>query len=118
MSTAERVAAYLRSCDMRRVDRNTVARALAMSGSTLRRRLIDEGVGFSVLVKAERMRRCQEAFSGGRRVKGRQLMQACGYTEINSFFRAFQSWYGVGYVQYRKQFFPATLDPRTQVQPA
>lgn len=97
MSTTEQVQQYLANCDMSRARRALVARDLALSSSALGRRLVGEGTTFQALVVAEQKRRVLSM----PRAYGKQMMDACGYTELNSFYRAFRKWFGIGYLEHR-----------------
>ena len=99
MSTADRVAEYLQTCDLRRAREPEVARALCMSGTTLRRRLKDEDTRFVDLLTAERLRRVRSMPDAG----GKRLAEVCGYYELGSFYRAFKSWTGRGWLETKMQ---------------
>jgi hypothetical protein len=95
MTTTERVIAYLQSCEMRRAKLNIIAPALAMSTTTLRRRLREEGSRFSQLMAQERIRRIQAV--------GEIKPKARGDYLAVEFYRAFQSIVGQRWIDYHRQ---------------
>lgn len=102
MTATEKVINHLATCDIRRSQRNTVARALAMSQTTMARRLAAEGVQFSDLLAAEKKRRCL-AILAEHKTNGKSMMDALGYNELNSFYRAFKPWFGQNYRDYKRE---------------
>lgn len=80
-----------------------VAESLGISGTTLRRRLQEDGKTFQELLDAERIRRTQAAMTDNRETRGEHLMKVCGYGEVNSFYRAFARWHGVNFQDYRRE---------------
>jgi AraC family transcriptional regulator, mar-sox-rob regulon activator len=97
MTTTEKVQEYLRTCDLRRTRQETVAEALGLSNTTMRRRLRAEGVQYYELVEAERLRRCEQLLQDKPMARGKEMMDELGYTELNSFFRAFKRWTGLNF---------------------
>lgn len=96
-NTTQRIVAHLAICDLRRARAEIVARELSMSDSTMRRHLASEGSSFQTLLDDERKRRVQSMHG----CHGKRLADACGYTELNSFYRAFRRWYGRNFIEYR-----------------
>jgi AraC-like DNA-binding protein len=103
MTTTERVIAYLQSCEMRRAKLNIIAPALAMSTTTLRRRLREEGSRFSQLMAQERIRRIQAVGEIKPKARGDYLAVECGYATRAQFYRAFQSIVGQRWIDYHRQ---------------
>lgn len=97
MTTTEKVQQYLRTCDLRLARAETAADALKISNTTMRRRLRAEGVQYYTLVEAERLRRCEQLLQEKPTMRGKEMMSVLGYTELNSFFRAFRRWTGLNY---------------------
>ena len=95
----DRAKAYLSKCELRRARLPIVASALCMSTATLDRKLRAEGVTWLALLDAERKARFDKAMAedAARKAYGREIIPALGYGEVNSFYRAFRRWYGVGY---------------------
>lgn len=94
----DRVKAYLSKCELRRARLPMVADALCMSTATLDRKLRAEGQTWLALLDAERKARFDKAKQGiDRKAYGREIIRDLGYGEVNSFYRAFRRWYGVGY---------------------
>lgn len=102
MRTADRVKTILADADLLRTNHRRVAETLHISSSTLVRRLQAEGITFQELVDAERMRRCEVALEVNPETRGHRLAELCGYTERNSFYRAFIRWYGESFSDYRR----------------
>lgn len=104
MTTTARVVQHLNTCDMRRATRSAAATELALSDATLGRWLADEGTGFKQLVRQERIRRIESIINGSATLCGKRLADACGYESINSFYRAFPSWFGKSFLDFRQTF--------------
>ena len=102
MTAAARVAEYLKSADLQQVNSGTVAKHLCMSDTTMRRRLRLEGISLSSLLEQERKRRTLELMASPR-ISAPRLADACGYASGHNFYRAFKSWFGVGWLEYRRQ---------------
>jgi len=105
MTATQRVADYLKTADLAHTNRERVARALAMSETTLARRLSLECSRFSDLLESERRRRTIELLKQDR-INAARLSDACGYATGNNFYRAFKSWFGCDYLDYRRQAIP------------
>lgn len=97
MTTTEKVQQHLKTCDLRRTRAETVAAALKISNTIMRRRLRHEGVQYYTLVEAERLRRCEQLLQDKPTMRGKEMMGVLGYTELNSFFRAFRRWTGLNF---------------------
>lgn len=102
-TTTERVMHYLGTCDMNRARRTDTARALAMSKSTLSKRLRGEGTSFSTLQRQERINRTERLLKTNPKIGAKRLAAACGYATVNAFYRALPSWAGRRYTDYRQQ---------------
>ena len=61
------------------------------------------------LLIAERRRRCLEAMNDNPEIMGKQLMGMLGYTEINSFYRAYKQWTGTNFNCAGKKWQPTLL---------
>lgn len=95
---------FLASSDLSRVRADDLARHCNMSCTTMRRRLRTSGATWSRLVDAERQTRCQRILQErGRRAYGKVMQSELGYSELNSFYRAFRRWYGTPFVNARTQ---------------
>jgi len=101
MTYTEKVATYLRTCDLRKARQPVVAHALHMSARTLCRSLEAEGVSFQSLLDTERQRRCDNALAQNPSIRGKRLMADLGYTELNSFYRAYARWTGKSFRERR-----------------
>lgn len=98
MTFTDRVRDRLQSADLRRESFSGIAHSLHMSETTLRRRLRAEGVSYQQLLDDERRRRTDECLvMWGNKAYGKRISDVCGYTELNSFYRAFKRWTGVDY---------------------
>lgn len=94
MTTKEQIQNYLLAADLHRARDFTVAEALGLSPSTMRRRLREEGTGFAALCTAEKQRRCKELLDKNPRADGWAIADTCGYAEQNAATRAFRQWFG------------------------
>jgi AraC-like DNA-binding protein len=104
MTFADRVRAHLRDADLSRTSQQRIASTLHMSDTTLRRRLRNEGLSYQQLLDDERKRRTDECLDKwGNQAYGKRISDVCGYTELNSFYRAFRRWTGTDYLQARMQ---------------
>jgi AraC-like DNA-binding protein len=77
------------------IDQERIARALGMSGRTLRRRLADEGVSFQQISDDCRMRQAAHEFRERRPISIAQTALRLGYSEHSTFTRAFTRWSGM-----------------------
>jgi AraC-like DNA-binding protein len=84
-------------------NQDDVARALGMSGRTLRRRLAEEGVSFQQLLDECRMRLAAFEFRVRRDVSIAQTALRLGYSEHSTFTRAFSRWSGMPPRSYIRQ---------------
>jgi AraC-like DNA-binding protein len=80
---------------------DAVAHELCMSGRTLQRKLSDEGVRFSDLLDEARKELAQQYLENGR-IAMTQISDILGFTDANSFFRAFRRWTGSTPRAYRR----------------
>jgi AraC-like DNA-binding protein len=79
-----------------------VARSLGISASTLRRRLKEDNTSFSHLSDRVRQYRCEQILAK-KWLPGKCLAFELGYSETNSFYRAFRRWTGLAYSDYKKR---------------
>lgn len=98
--TTERVLGILLEGDLSRLRAESVAEALGISCTTLRRRLRSDHTNYQFLLDRARQFRC-EARLGERWLPGKCLADELGYLEVNSFYRAFQRWTGMNYSDYK-----------------
>lgn len=92
MSVAERVARLVRGGLDEVWTAAAVARRLALSESTLRRRLADEGRSFSALLRQERMEAARRLMARG--AASGEAALAVGYASRAHFARAFRATFG------------------------
>lgn len=78
-----------------------VARQLALSPRSLRRRLEEEGISFRDLVEAERKQVALQLLEGTE-MKIDEIALQLGYGDTASFTRAFRRWFGRAPGEYRK----------------
>ncbi len=100
--TTERVLRMLLEDDLSRLRADSVAERLDISGTTLRRRLRADHTSYQFLLDRARQYRCERLLAE-RRLPGKCLAEALGYNEVNSFYRAFRRWTGLGFAEYRQQ---------------
>ena len=101
--TTDRVLRMLLEGDLSRIRAESVAEALGISCTTLRRRLRGDHTNYQFLLDRARQYRC-EARLKERWLPGKCLADELGYLEVNSFYRAFRRWTGVSYSEYRQRF--------------
>ncbi|WP_123043229.1 helix-turn-helix transcriptional regulator [Cohnella candidum] len=93
-TTSAKVKWILSRCLTRgRIDIQTVASELGMSGRTLQRRLTDEGLSFKRLL-AETRHEQALAYLADPTLEIKEVAFLVGYEDQNSFYRAFRSWEG------------------------
>lgn len=102
MTTTERVAAYLRTIELRRAQLWHCAETLAVSTSTLDRRLRAEGSTFRAMLAEERRRRALEVLETNPRADLRLMAQHCGFARGTSAHKAFKRFMGMGIRTYRQ----------------
>ena len=96
MTTAETLATILRDADLSRVRAYIIADHMGISETTFRRQLQSEGTTYTLLLEAERKRRCSELMAEkGRRAYGKVVAAEVGYKECNSLYRAYKRWHGL-----------------------
>ena len=98
--TTERVLRILLEGDLSRLRAESVAEALGISCTTLRRRLRNDHTNYQFLLDRARQYRCEARLSE-RWLPGKCLADELGYLEVNSFYRAFQRWTGMNYSDYK-----------------
>ncbi|MCA9704651.1 MAG: helix-turn-helix transcriptional regulator, partial [Myxococcales bacterium] len=89
---AHRVAQRLARGDTE-VELGAVAKALAVSERTLRRRLAEEGTSFSELRQRELQRRAEGLLAQGQ-LSPAEIAFCLGFSEMSAFNRAFRRWTG------------------------
>ncbi|MFC3051970.1 AraC-like transcriptional regulator QhpR [Kordiimonas pumila] len=85
-----------------RVDQNTIARELGMSGRTLRRKLTTEDVSFQAILDECRMRVASLELKTRRNISLSETALRLGYSEHSSFSRAFTRWCGMTPQDFRR----------------
>jgi AraC family mar-sox-rob regulon transcriptional activator len=101
--TTDRVLRMLLEGDLARLRAESVAEALGISCTTLRRRLRNDHTSYQFLLDRARQYRC-EARLRERWLPGKCLADELGYLEINSFYRAFRRWTGLTYSEYKLRY--------------
>lgn len=101
-NTTHAVLRTLLNNDLGCCNANYVARSLGISASTLRRRLKEDNTSFSHLSDRVRQYRCEQILTK-KWLPGKCLASELGYTETNSFYRAFRRWTGLAYRDYKKR---------------
>jgi|TARA_R100000005_G_scaffold96419_1_gene83126 AraC-like DNA-binding protein len=100
--TTDRVLQILLQGDLYRLRVESVASQLGMSPTTLRRRLRMDHTHYQFLLDRARQYRCEQALRTAR-LPGKCLADELGYLEVNSFYRAFRRWTGVGFSDWKAQ---------------
>ena len=101
-NTTETVLKILLEGDLYRLRAESVAEALGMSGTTLRRRLRADHTCYQFLLDRARQYRCEQVLRDTW-LPGKCLADELGYLEVNSFYRAFRRWTGLSYSEYKIQ---------------
>lgn len=82
------------------VDKETVARHMGISPSTLQRRLAAEGASFRQLLNDTRRDLAERYLQDGQRPI-KDVAYSLGFADLSNFTRAFRSWFGVSPREYR-----------------
>ena len=96
-----RVLHLLLLSDLDNINATDVARHLCVSPSTLRRRLRAESTSYQQLLDQVRRYRCEKTLAR-RWLPGKCLASELGFSQPNSFYRAFGRWTGMTYTQYKR----------------
>jgi AraC family mar-sox-rob regulon transcriptional activator len=97
-----RVLRLLLHANLEDIHAADVADRLHVSASTLRRRLRKEHTSYQQLLDRVRYHHCVKALSR-RWVPGKSLSRRLGFSQPNSFYRAFGKWTGMSFTEYKKQ---------------
>lgn len=93
-----------------RCDRDTVARELGISVSTLQRRLAAENTSFKELLNKTR-RDLAEHYLRATPRPIKDVAYSLGFADLSNFTRAFRGWFGMSPRQFRQQFHEQLLAP-------
>ena len=96
-----RVLRLLWLAELDQIHATDIARCLCVSASTLRRRLRAEHTSYQELLNLVRRHRCEKALAQ-RWLPGKSIAAELGYSQANSFYRAFGKWTGMTYTQYKR----------------
>lgn len=83
------------------VDKESIARQMGISGSTLQRRLAAEGSSFRELLNATRRDLAERYLREGRRPI-KEVAYSLGFADLSNFTRAFRSWFGMSPREYQR----------------
>lgn len=83
------------------VDKESVARHMGISASTLQRRLAAEGVSFRQLLNETRRDLAERYLKEGRRPI-KDVAYSLGFADLSNFTRAFRGWFGMSPREYQK----------------
>jgi AraC-like DNA-binding protein len=99
---AGQIRTRLLSTPGRLPDMEDVAKKLNLSSRTLRRRLLDEGSSFRLLLEEVRQALAEELLaSGGLTLE--EIAERLSYAEVSNFIHAFKRWKGLAPHQYRQR---------------
>lgn len=99
---AGQIRARLLGSPGRLPDMQEVAQQLNLSSRTLRRRLLDEGSSFRLLLEEVRQALAEELLAiGGLTLE--EIAERLGYAEVSNFIHAFKRWKGLPPHQYRQR---------------
>jgi AraC-like DNA-binding protein len=96
------VLRLLLHADLEDIHAADIARHLHVSSSTLRRRLRKEHTSYQHLLNRVRFHRCVKSLSR-HWVPGKSLSRRLGFSQPNSFYRAFGKWTGISFTEYKKR---------------
>ena len=96
-----RVLRILLLSDLEHINAEAVARRLCVSQSTMRRRLKAEQTSYQQLLDQVRRYRCEKTLAR-RWLPGKSIAGQLGFSQPNSFYRAFGRWTGMTYTQYKR----------------
>lgn len=94
---SDRVLSMLLNCGKPEPTLISTAGQFDISPSTLTRWLRQEGVSFNNLHNAARLTRCNAIMRAGKPPPAKVMADQLGYTEANSFLRAYRGWTGKNY---------------------
>jgi AraC-like DNA-binding protein len=97
-----RVLRILLLSNLETISAEEVASRLYVSQSTLRRRLSTEQTSYQQLLDQVRRYRCEKALAR-RWLPGKCIAGQLGFSQANSFYRAFGRWMGMSYTQYKRE---------------
>lgn len=97
-----RVLRLLLVADLDNIHAADIAASLYLSPSTLRRRLRREQTSYQQLLDRVRRHRCQQVLNQ-HWLPGKSIAPRLGFSQANSFYRAFGKWTGMSYTQYKRQ---------------
>jgi AraC family transcriptional regulator, mar-sox-rob regulon activator len=98
--TTDRVFQLLLRRNLHGLSAALVAAELGMSCTTMRRRLRADRTSYQLLLDRARQYRCEHLLRR-RWLPGKCLADRLGYTEVNSFYRAFRRWTGTNFRDYK-----------------
>ena len=96
-----RVLRILLLSNLENISAEAVASRLFVSQSTLRRRLKAENTSYQRLLDQVRRHRCEKTLAR-RWLPGKSIAGELGFTQPNSFYRAFGRWTGMTYTEYKR----------------
>ncbi len=100
-SLASRIKQHLRSLPAERwPDSETLAQALCMSASTLRRRLAEAGQPYQAIKDGLRQEMATEWLADASVSYG-EIAERLGFADVSSFYKAFRKWTGINPGHYR-----------------
>ena len=104
MTLLDQAQAFIQKSDLMTVAPQDMATALNMNGDTLRRLLrMEHGTSFTLLVRAERKRRCMEQLARTPDMNLDGLAEVAGYCDRSAVERAFRGWHGMTITQWRQR---------------
>ena len=101
-SVTSRVSLFLKSRQfLDQVGRDDTASFMNMSPRTLSRKLKKENSGFHKLLDEERQRRCLHYLRADV-VRGQEIAELVGLSDISHFYRSFKQWTGYSFSEFKK----------------
>jgi len=106
--TSRVVTLLSQSDDLSRVSLITIADELAMSQSSLKRKLADEGNSFSILISRYKQSHAMDMVTSSDIILS-DIANILGYSDRTAFERAFKDWFGISPSQIRQQVLTSNL---------
>ena len=103
-----RVLRLLLLADLDQIHATDIAARLYVSPSTLRRRLRRERTSYQELLDQVRRHRCKKVLAR-RWLPGKAIAAELGFSQANSFYRAFGKWTGMTYTQYKRRLYGSSV---------
>jgi len=96
------VTDHLKTCDLSKIRRESMAESMGITWAVLRARLSAEGTTYMALLETARRSRLIELLKKNQRADAVTIAKHCGYAHGSGALRAVRLWYGVSLREFRK----------------